>query len=83
MSAEGQKFRVNVFALTKNNELTTDLSFFSAYILGPAWIALAFVLLYRYRARALWVLIGFPFAFFSTGLFSLIWMSCAFGHDCI
>lgn len=48
--------------------------FFSAFIVGPAWICLASALFRRYGKSSLWVLVGAPFALYDSGLVVLsVW----------
>lgn len=61
----------------------TNFMTFSAYIVGPAWLILAIVILCTQRKRGLWVLLGAPFALYCTGLVvALVW-SCATGRGCV
>jgi hypothetical protein len=68
-----------VWPVTRSNELTGDLLWFSALVLGPAWAILAFNLIRRYGKAALWVLIGLPLALGCTGLMSSFFLGCFIG----
>lgn len=44
----------------------------AAFVIGPGWIVLVVLAIRRYGRRALWALIGFPFALRALGDFLLL-----------
>lgn len=56
---------------------------YSAYIVGPAWMILAVIILHTYRKRGLWVLFGAPFALSCSAFVILLVWACATGRGCL
>ncbi len=55
---------------------------FSVFVVGPAWLVLAVVILVQYGLRGLWVLFGLPFALVDLWYALLIW-ACSRGQGCL
>jgi hypothetical protein len=61
-----------IFRIVGNGPLMDNVFVFSALIVGPAWMLVASLFLWRYGKRGLCVLIGLPFALGSTALYLLL-----------
>ena len=73
-----------VLHFARNNQvLATNMFALSAFILGPLWVVLAWIILHNHGKRALWVLIGFPFALYSTVLALFFAWGCVTGRGCL
>lgn len=73
-----------VLHFAKNNQvLATNMFALSAFILGPLWVVLTWILFRNHGKRALSALVGFPFALYNTAIALLLVWGCVTGRGCL
>ena len=72
-----------IFPLTRDQGLSDDVLLLAVYALGPVWLVLASFVLWRYRRRRFWVLLGMPFALSADAWYLLLIAACSTGHGCL
>jgi len=51
--------------------------------LAAAWLLLFGIAVAKYRRRSLWLLFSAPIGLWVPLMWSLIYLACAYGHDCL
>ena len=69
-------------ALIGNNQATNEIMW-SIGLAGPLWVVLALISFLRYGKRALWILLGLPFALASHAWLVLLMIACSKGEGCL
>jgi hypothetical protein len=71
-----------VHSVTKSNDVMTWMDELGTFMIGPAWVILALNIVLSGGKRALWILVGLPFALYCDGIFLLVFVGCVTGHPC-
>ena len=68
--------------ITRSQQSTSVIAWSGKFV-GPAWVILALISLLCFGKRALWVLLGLPFALASEAWLVLVMVACSRGTGCL